>query len=108
MLYLYETLLDECVLCLPACAAQGRAPGEEQPAEDAEGEEGAAAAAPVRGASYDYLLSMAIYSLTEEKIQSLQAEADTQQARVQYLLTTTCRQMWHDDLDAFLQVRHGR
>lgn len=33
-------------------------------------------------ASYDYLLSMALWSLTEEKVSALQEEADTSEAEV--------------------------
>ena len=61
-------------------------------------------AAPSAAASYDYLLSMPIYSLTHEKVQTLQAEAATQSSHVAYLKATNAKTMWGSDLDDFLKV----
>lgn len=74
--------------------------GEEEP-EDSEGNPSAAAEA----GSYDYLLSMPINSLTLEKVQALQQEAEETRGEVERLRATTEKQMWSDDLDAFLQAR---
>lgn len=76
------------------------AAGEEEP-EDSEGNPSAAAEA----GSYDYLLSMPINSLTLEKVQALQQEAEETRGEVERLRATTEKQMWSDDLDAFLQAR---
>ncbi|KAF6262252.1 DNA topoisomerase [Scenedesmus sp. NREL 46B-D3] len=77
-----------------ACVAQ----------DDSEEEIGrAAAAAAAVKESYDYLLSMAIYSLTWEKVQSLTEEADAAAAEVARLETADICSMWAEDLDAFLE-----
>ncbi len=54
--------------------------------------------------SYDYLLSMSIYSLTKEKIAALREEAAKAAQRVEYLATITGKEMWELDLDAFEKV----
>lgn len=66
--------------------------------------EGGATAAP-HAVSYDYLLSMAIWSLTFEKVVKLQEEAAVAAAEVTRLEAADIRQMWDDDLEAFLEVR---
>ena len=72
--------------------------GEEEETE--EGEEEEEGGETVKG--YNYLLSMPIWSLTLERVQKLQAEADHQSRIVQELTNTTNRQMWLKDLDAFV------
>lgn len=57
-----------------------------------------------RGASYEYLLSMSLSSLTLEKVQALQQEAAQHQSRVGELQRTTARAMWRTDLNAFLEA----
>lgn len=56
------------------------------------------------GASYDYLLSMPIWSLTLERVEALKDEADSQAMEVERLRNTTSKQLWAEDLDAFLLV----
>jgi DNA topoisomerase-2 len=73
-------------------------------AEAEEGEEGEEEVAEA-GGSYDYLLSMPMYSLTAEKVAALQAEAEQQEAEVARLRNLTGKDMWADDLELFLQVR---
>ncbi|CAL8463907.1 g3442 [Coccomyxa elongata] len=51
--------------------------------------------------NFDYLLSMPINSLTLEKVQALQEEADRQAAEVARLHATTPPQLYNRDLDAF-------
>ncbi|GAB4817907.1 hypothetical protein N2152v2_004953 [Parachlorella kessleri] len=72
--------------------------------EEPEDSEGNAAGAAGDAGNYDYLLSMPISSLTLEKVQSLQQEAEETQAHVERLRATTEKQMWRDDLDAFQQA----
>lgn len=72
--------------------------------DEPEDSEGGAAA---ETGSYDYLLSMSINSLTMEKVQGLQSEAEETRDHVERLRATTEKQMWLDDLDAFLLVRAG-
>lgn len=88
--------------CLPAChVVQGR--GQEASAEaDSDTESGQDT---VRGASYDYLMTMPISNLTAERIAALQAEADVLAAKVADLHATHAKAMWREDLDAFMQVR---
>eukprot|EP00775_Hariotina_reticulata_P006914 gene6914-7130_t len=53
---------------------------------------------------YDYLLSMAIYSLTWEKVQTLSEEADAAAAEVTRLEAADIRAMWAEDLEAFVEA----
>ncbi|KAJ9529194.1 hypothetical protein QJQ45_007900 [Haematococcus lacustris] len=62
-------------------------------------EEGAGAGADV---SYNYLLSMPMWSLTWEKVQALQDAAAEQAAAVARLASSSPIAMWSDDLDSFL------
>ena len=50
------------------------------------------------GAGYDYLLSMKLWNLTMEKVQALTADRDGKKAELQELLSTTCEQLWLNDL----------
>jgi len=62
----------------------------------------AAADSAINGAAatYDYLLTMPIYSLTLEKVRELQAAADAAAAVVDGLRAATPEQMYRADLDA--------
>ncbi|RDB28584.1 DNA topoisomerase 2 [Hypsizygus marmoreus] len=51
---------------------------------------------------YDYLLGMAIYSLTREKIEKLKMQADDKERELLALLEKTPKSMWNEDLDRFL------
>lgn len=70
------------------------------PGEEAEEEADASA----ESASYDYLLSMPIWSLTLERVEALKEDAETQAAHVQRLRGTTAEIMWEEDLDEFVKV----
>jgi hypothetical protein len=52
---------------------------------------------------YDYLLGMAIYSLTKEKIEKLRAQAEEKERELLALLEKSPKQMWNTDLDRFLE-----
>nr|GFB58225.1 DNA topoisomerase 2 [Tanacetum cinerariifolium] len=54
----------------------------------------------VPGTEYDYLLSMAIASLTYEKIQKLQQERDIKKKEFDELTNTLSKSLWLRDLDA--------
>ena len=74
--------------------------------EQAEGEEGDdtdETGKGVRAADYEYLLSMAISSLTLEKVQSLCSERDKLEGDVEEMRRATPKSLWKKDLDAFLQ-----
>ncbi|KAK9790352.1 hypothetical protein WJX73_001002 [Symbiochloris irregularis] len=70
---------------------KGEVPGEELSEE---------AAAAVK-LSFDYLLSMALWSLTAEKVAALQAEAEEQEAEVARVEATTPADLYREDLQAF-------
>ncbi|WWC70116.1 uncharacterized protein I206_104063 [Kwoniella pini CBS 10737] len=52
---------------------------------------------------YDYLLGMAIWSLTVEKVNKLLAERDTKEAELIELLKLSPQDIWNTDLDKFLE-----
>lgn len=51
---------------------------------------------------YDYLLSMAIYSLTKEKVDRLLAQRDEREEELKILLGKTPQKLWEQDLSHFL------
>ncbi|KIM84751.1 hypothetical protein PILCRDRAFT_780689 [Piloderma croceum F 1598] len=51
---------------------------------------------------YDYLLGMAIWSLTKEKIEKLRQQAAEKEAELLALLERTPNEVWNEDLDNFL------
>lgn len=53
---------------------------------------------------YDYLLSMALYSLTAERVRKLLDERDAKEAELNHLLAQSAKDLWSADLDAFLDV----
>ncbi|KAG8785302.1 DNA topoisomerase 2 [Serendipita sp. 397] len=54
-------------------------------------------------ADFDYLLGMAIWSLTREKVEKLLATAKEQEAKLLKYLVLTPQDIWNEDLDAFLE-----
>lgn len=69
--------------------------------EEEENEESPEAANGVDPSDYEYLLSMAIGTLTLEKIQELNAEKEKLVNEVEELEKTTEKSLWLRDLDAF-------
>ncbi|KZT24682.1 type II DNA topoisomerase [Neolentinus lepideus HHB14362 ss-1] len=67
--------------------------------ENAEEEEAATGAS----SDYDYLLGMAIWSLTKEKIERLRQQASEKEQELLALLALTPIQLWNTDLDQFLE-----
>ncbi|KAL4065795.1 DNA topoisomerase, partial [Scleroderma yunnanense] len=65
--------------------------------EDAEAEDSAGST------DYDYLLGMAIWSLTKEKIVKLLQQAADKEAELLALLERTPNSLWNEDLDNFLR-----
>ncbi|KAF8213785.1 DNA topoisomerase [Mycena galopus ATCC 62051] len=53
---------------------------------------------------YDYLLGMAISSLTKEKIERLLQNASDKEQELLALLQISPKEMWHTDLDRFCQL----
>ncbi|EGO19472.1 hypothetical protein SERLADRAFT_453445 [Serpula lacrymans var. lacrymans S7.9] len=68
-------------------------------AEDAEEEEDETSNTST---DYDYLLGMAIWSLTSEKIEKLLQQAQEKEAELLILLERTPVKMWNEDLDMFM------
>jgi DNA topoisomerase II len=54
-------------------------------------------------ASFDYLLNMAIMSLTLERVQQLQADRDAKAGELETLLSKTPAMLWEEDLDRFAE-----
>ena len=52
---------------------------------------------------YDYLLSMAIYSLTQERVERLLKERDHTETELKILLGRSPQNLWDEDLTAFLE-----
>ncbi|KAK2461741.1 hypothetical protein APHAL10511_006204 [Amanita phalloides] len=53
---------------------------------------------------YDYLLGMAIWSLTKEKIEKLRQQAKDKESELLKLLEKGPKDMWNEDLDQFLEA----
>ncbi|OSX67990.1 hypothetical protein POSPLADRAFT_1072653 [Postia placenta MAD-698-R-SB12] len=73
--------------------------------DDDEEEEGVASGRTAGGAlgDYDYLLGMAIWSLTKEKIEKLCQQAKDKEFELLALLELTPIMIWQKDLDRFLE-----
>lgn len=54
-------------------------------------------------ADYDYLLGMAIWSLTKEKIERLLLQAQEKEVELLALLEKTPKDLWNSDLDRFVE-----
>jgi len=67
------------------------------------GDEEDADAQPGADSDYDYLLGMAIYSLTAEKVARLLEERDARQEELEALLQRSVQDLWRADLDAFME-----
>ena len=68
--------------------------------EEADGEASEEVAAET-GASYDYLLSMPLWNLTQEKVDELVEEQKVKTAEVKELHATTDKELWERDLNTF-------
>jgi DNA topoisomerase-2 len=53
-------------------------------------------------ANYDYLLGMAIWSLTRERYERLMKERDNKEGELTDLLKKSPKDLWNIDLDDFL------
>lgn len=62
-------------------------------------EEGASNNTRDSARGYDYLLSMKIWSLTQEKVEALSAERDAKREQLDELMAKTPEDLWRDDLD---------
>lgn len=55
---------------------------------------------------YDYLLGMAIWSLTRERYEKLLKQREDKEAELQRLLQLSAKDLWNTDLDDFLEGWH--
>lgn len=55
----------------------------------------------IRVSDYEYLLSMAIGTLTFEKVEQLRSQRDKMEDDVEELKKATPKALWERDLDAF-------
>ncbi|WFD30011.1 DNA topoisomerase (ATP-hydrolyzing) [Malassezia sp. CBS 17886] len=60
-----------------------------------------------RVTDFDYLLSMAIYSLTKERVERLLRERDNTESELKILLGRSPQNLWDEDLTFFLQEWDG-
>ncbi|KAF2739643.1 type II DNA topoisomerase [Polyplosphaeria fusca] len=51
---------------------------------------------------YDYLLGMAIWSLTQERVEKLQRQIGDKEEEIDALIKLTPKDIWNNDLDAFV------
>ncbi|TBU56240.1 type II DNA topoisomerase [Dichomitus squalens] len=82
--------------------AKAKAAGETEDVVEEEDEDGEAGGPAGNLSDFDYLLGMAIWSLTKEKIEKLRQQANEKEQELLELLARTPNQIWQTDLDAFL------
>eukprot|EP00736_Rhodelphis_marinus_P005637 Rmarinus@m.29818 len=70
--------------------------------DDEEGDDVTSSSTSSSKGSWDYLLSMPIWSLTKEKIDELCKERDEKKSELELLRVTSPETMWESDLDSFL------
>lgn len=79
-----------------------RKQGEFEPTAEDEDAEEAAENQQTGAGDYDYLLGMAIWSLTEERIAKLMQQVGDKEEEIENLTKTTKEQLWEADLDDFI------
>ncbi|KAF2178235.1 type II DNA topoisomerase [Zopfia rhizophila CBS 207.26] len=81
----------------------------EQVEEEEEEEEGdEQSEAEVNASDYDYLLGMAIWSLTQERVDKLFKQIGEKEMEVDALIKLTPKDIWNNDLDAFVEEWHNQ
>ncbi|KAF8912885.1 DNA topoisomerase II [Gymnopilus junonius] len=85
----------------PFPKVNAKASGETEPTAENEEEEGEEA--NDADTDFDYLLGMAIWSLTKEKIERLRAQAAEKEVELLALLERSPKDLWNTDLDMFLR-----
>ncbi|KAM5542176.1 hypothetical protein V8D89_004049 [Ganoderma adspersum] len=82
--------------------SKAKAAGETEDVVEEDDDESEAGGAGGNLTDYDYLLGMAIWSLTQEKIEKLKQQAKEKELELFALLALTPNQIWQTDLEAFL------
>ncbi|KAJ5976359.1 DNA topoisomerase II eukaryotic-type [Penicillium waksmanii] len=75
--------------------------GEDEPVVE-EGEEDADADVEVLSSSYDYLLGMALWSLTQERVEKLRRQIGEKETEIDALIKLSKEDIWRQDLDEFI------
>jgi len=75
--------------------------------DEAEEQDDAEAEATGAVSDYDYLLNMAIFSLTRERVERLIRERDETERQLKVLLARTPQNLWDEDLTEFLNEWDG-
>ncbi|KAF2493216.1 type II DNA topoisomerase [Lophium mytilinum] len=76
----------------------------EQVVEEEESEEDAA----VGASDYDYLLGMAIWSLTQERVEKLLKQIGDKEVEIDDLIKLSPKDLWNRDLDLFVEEWHAQ
>jgi DNA topoisomerase II len=86
-----------------AKAVEAKKAGETEPTVDDEesDEEGA-----VNASDYDYLLGMAIWSLTQERVEKLLRQIGEKELQIDALIKRAPKELWMEDLNAFIDEWH--
>eukprot|EP00916_Digyalum_oweni_P015423 GHVL01025239.1.p1 GENE.GHVL01025239.1~~GHVL01025239.1.p1 ORF type:complete len:1371 (-),score=291.64 GHVL01025239.1:56-4168(-) len=74
------------------------------PKEDPEEEEESEDPNAIKSSDYDYLLGMALWSLTLERVEEMRKQLQKKQAELDDMMATTVEMLWLRDLDALLEA----
>jgi len=85
---------------------EGQRPVEEEGVEPPQSDEPTAPTAS--SGSFDYLLRMPIYALTQERIHQLETERSAKESALNALLALTPKDLWRSDLNEFLALWNSR
>ncbi|KAJ9667630.1 DNA topoisomerase 2 [Coniosporium apollinis] len=83
-----------------------RKEGEFEPVVEDEEDEESDQAVEASASAYDYLLGMAIWSLTQERVDRLLKQIGDKEMEIDVLIKKTPKDLWTADLDAFIQEWH--
>ncbi|KAL4880533.1 DNA topoisomerase [Aspergillus karnatakaensis] len=82
--------------------ADARKAGEKEKVVEASEDEEESADSNDLGNAYDYLLGMAIWSLTQERVEKLLRQVGAKEVEIDALIKVSKEDMWLHDLDAFI------
>ncbi|KAE8162993.1 DNA topoisomerase [Aspergillus tamarii] len=98
---LVQELKDRGYKAFPKVAEAVKA-GEEQPVVEEEGDESDSQDTEVLSSAYDYLLGMAIWSLTQERVEKLRRQIGDKEVEVDALIKMSKEEIWKRDLEEFI------
>lgn len=78
----------------------------EKTVQDEEEEDAAGDDESLQASSYDYLLGMALWSLTQERVEKLQRQIGEKEQEIDILLEKSKEDLWRADLDDFIAEWH--